>query len=418
MESAEQTLNKTLDYVVKHIKKNSQADFAKLALALWENKTSGLVEYELNGRKYWTSKELIGTKDVGLESWALKDFPVVGLLQDMDSLSNAEAFLSRIFLATAKSMPEAVKDSTIDLLDIKLTTLKQICTSVNIVKKKILDHQWLSVENYEKMGNKSEEVDYKEYFSLMDSEEMAEIGIELIRSGQVLKKENKGRWVRLRTTKGHYVEIYFSDNPNEKSNRFLTHGRCATVTAYQTAKVLLEHEDMPALGLNIGWQSLSDDNALANLNQILTNLGVNNVNKQDIYMISIPKLKPNRGLVLSKGQAILMLAFHIINDAYNTSKRSDGKYISFTREIYSKLGNVGIYVSGSDLLAVLKYAAPKCIKAMKHKTVIPRDIVNLLKAIVKTIETWKTDSKRETLEVEDAAATEADLQNLFITGAK
>jgi hypothetical protein len=46
--------------------------------------------------------------------------------------------------------------------------------------------------------------------------ERAEIGIKLIRDGISMKKENKGKWIRLHTTSSKYIDIYFANENDEQ----------------------------------------------------------------------------------------------------------------------------------------------------------------------------------------------------------
>jgi hypothetical protein len=159
------------------------------------------------------------------------------------------------------------------------------------------------------------------FFPNFSEIEMAEIGYDLIKNGQKYRKENKGKWIEMETSQKKTIEVYFAHENDEKGAHFLTHGRCAIVTARATSKILANNNDMPAFGLNVGWQSTCTDANLAVINNLLTKQKLEMISKESLIMISIPKVKPHPILNLTQSEANLMICFHIINDAYNTSKR-------------------------------------------------------------------------------------------------
>lgn len=115
-----------------------------------------------------------------------------------------------------------------------------------------------------RLANKSDDVDLADYFEFT-ADERAEIGMELIRSGQRFTREHKANGsasVHQNTT-----DIYFAGSNDGKSNNLITH---ATVTARPTSEVLSAKDDMPALGLNLGWQAVAEDSMINDLNILFT----------------------------------------------------------------------------------------------------------------------------------------------------
>jgi hypothetical protein len=144
---------------------------------------------------------------------------------------------------------------------------------------------------------------------------------------------------------------------------------------------------MPALGLNVGWHGLTTASSISDIKKLFTDKQMPAIKKESILMACIPKVKPNPCLNLSISEACIMLTFHLINDAYNSSKRKDNKYeANFTADIYSKLINLGHEPDGQILLELVKLCIPRCYLNMRHKGVIPREMVGIIKRIVKSFE--------------------------------
>jgi hypothetical protein len=125
----------------------------------------------------------------------------------------------------------------------------------------------------------------------MTSEEKAEIGVDLIRSGLNLKKEYTGKWVWFKITYSNGINISFTKDP-EKNNGFLAHGRRATAPAHETARVL-EKEEKPSTGLYVGWYALINNNR-NEMNNFYLSRDMDAITKQKRYLICIPKVKPHK----------------------------------------------------------------------------------------------------------------------------
>jgi hypothetical protein len=77
-------------------------------------------------------------------------------------------------------------------------------------------------------------------------------------------------------------------------------------------------------------------------------------------------------------------------------KRKDGKFeANFTADVFSKLSTLNISFQGNIILGIMKIILPKCFKNMKHRGKIDRSIVNIIKSITKTLESWKGLSDRQ-----------------------
>lgn len=284
-------------------------------------------------------------------------------------------------------------------MNVKLNTLKHMSESSKVKKTIIQVTCGSTGTDYVRLGNRSDDFSLGDYFNEFSNLEKAEIGIQLIRSGQTFRKENKGKWVQLTTSKGNELLVYFSKDNDKSSNSFLTHSRCAIATAKETSAILAEKEDMPPLGLNLGWHSLTKDSTFNSINAEFIKMNMPIVSKETIYMISIPKLKPHKYLDLNLSEASLMIVFHIFNDAFNTTKRKDDKMeMNFTSDIYSKLTSLNLVVSRSTVKVLLKIILPKCLKTMKHKGTVPNEkhkgtepneIISIVKTIVKAMQTGK-----------------------------
>jgi hypothetical protein len=93
------------------------------------------------------------------------------------------------------------------------------------------------------------------------------------------------------------------------------------VTARDTAALLVKYDDMPALGLNIGWHGLMNESAVGDINAYFLSVNISAIDKEGLMMACIPKVKPNIRLKMIHAEKYVMLLFHLINDAFNSSKR-------------------------------------------------------------------------------------------------
>jgi hypothetical protein len=223
-----------LSYLEKVIQNTNQEhrDLYQAAVFLYSTRAyEGMLEFNFGPYKCYVSTELREKADYGLTSTALKNFPVNETLDHFKDISNASRFLIDLYSSTAYPTQQARKETILSMLNLKLSTMKTITESKSL-KKVISEIRCGAIsDSYVKLANKSKDIDITSFFEKFTDAEKAEVGIELARNGLKYKKENKGKWLKLLTTTEKEVEIYFAASDDEKSNNYLTHGRCAILTA-------------------------------------------------------------------------------------------------------------------------------------------------------------------------------------------
>jgi hypothetical protein len=106
---------------------------------------------------------------------------------------------------------------------------------------------------------------------------------------------------------------------------------------------------------------------------------------------------------------------------HSTAAKEDGKFeANFTSDIYSKLLNINFEPDGNIVLGLMKVCLPRCYMNMRHKGAMPRELVGIIKKIVKSFEDWKllTTKNAATLIMRDDVATDDDTTNLITSGKK
>jgi hypothetical protein len=392
LESRQTALSKVLN----EIQKTHSKEYEEAIRRWWVKDTNGMTDIKVGSYTIKMPVNLVEKVGFGLTLKFLKSFPIVEITEDIGDIGDAIQFLIQSFASTAYASSTVTKENILALLLIKINTIKTIDESKN-VKTSIstITCGRLDEEDYVKLANKSEDIDITVFFEGFNEKDKPEIGIQLARNGIAHKKENKDKWLKLSTSSGKALDIYFAASDDEKSNNYLTHGRCAIVTARETAAILVKYDDMPALGLNIGWHGLINESTISDINKFLLENKLPAVSAESLMMASIPKVKPNICLKLNHSEKYIMITFHVINDAFNSSKRKDGKFeASFTSDIYSKLLNMNFEPDGNKVLDMVKLCLPKCYLNMRHKGALPRELVGIIKKIVKSFESWKLLTKK------------------------
>jgi hypothetical protein len=410
----------TIMAILENTRPQHRVDYQTLIKSFWANDQEGVTPIKIADLQTWTSETLKNKKEYGMEIEYLKVFPIACILNEMEDLEEAATFCKRVFYSTASQETPVKKDQIMELLKIKLNTLKLMEDSNSIAKGKINFDCGPLDDTYKKLANRTEDVDIMAFFEGFTQDDKAEIGIELARNGLKYKKENNGKWITLRTTGGKKVEIYFASSDDEKGNNYLTHGRCAIATARETSMILVEKDNCTALGLNIGWKGILNVSALSDINAFFSQINIPPITLESMMMAAIPKVKPNPCLNMNVSEAYIMICFHIINDSFNSSKRKDSKYeANFTSDIFSKLNNMNINVQGNIIMKIMEIILPKCFREMKHKGAIGREMVSIIKTITKTLVSWKGLQDKNDLiaELRQENADDKDMNDLITQGS-
>ncbi|XP_021925885.1 uncharacterized protein LOC110832828 isoform X1 [Zootermopsis nevadensis] len=390
-------------------RKELHDEFNVLILQLWTENYEGLVLSKYEDSDYYTTPQIEENKASGIDLDYLKKFPVAKLLREKPTYISAVTFLRYIFVLSAARAPTKIAVSLMGVMKSKLNSMR-IMNNQAIYAKDALNVACGSVSNdYKRLTNKSEEFNLDDIFEKFSSLDKAEIGIELIRNGLWYKKEYKGKRMTLNCTSGVSISIYFPTRDDDKGNVAFTHGRVAVATARETAAILMDKDDVPALGLNIGWQAMATESSVNKVNRVLIEHKLQGIEKSFMYMVCIPKVKPHSVLGLKKGEAHIMMIFHIMNDSYNSLKRRDNKIeASFTSGIFSKLENLGIEVQVTIIKALLSVVIPICLKNMRHKGEGSKEVVSVIKSVMRSMVQWN--------QMEESTAMAVDMSELVIGG--
>lgn len=401
------------------LKKNSREEYKDYLKKLVLHDSEGMLEERWEGLNYFISSHMANVTDYGLTDKFLRMYPLREVVEQAENLDEALYIVRNTIMSTAHGLEEEKKNTLGKFCVLKLTTLRSLYTQKTLAKPSKSLRCGSIEEDYARLANRSDEIDIMAYVTHLSEEDMMELGVELIRNGQLYRKTNKGKWLELVTKSGSKTNVYFATENDEQASSFLTQGRCAIATAIPTSKFLASQEDMPALGLNLGWHGLATEEEFRNINTLFQSLKLSTIDISQIYLVTIPKVKPHPSLKMSHSLGYLFLSFHCLNDAYNSSKRKDGRIeVNFTADAYSKLTNMGVVFDPPTFRSIISYIIRPCMRNMKHKGAVSRDLVNMIKSVVKTMETWKLQADKTKLMLEDTSVTDDDMKNLVFGDVK
>jgi hypothetical protein len=409
-----------IDDIKKNILKSGGATFASFVDGIWSDDKTGWKVVAVEGREVSVHPDMNEEVRAGVSYEYLKKFPVIRLKNEVQNVDLAKDIVTSIFLGTAYGAAAAAeKTALVTIMDAKINTM-MAAEKAEMKTDKAKTVVCGSIgHDYVRLTNKTDDINVEDFFTDFSDADKCQIGVDLIRVGLDLKRENAGGWVAMTLTSGKVLKIYFPKANDEGSRKFLTHGRCAVATARETSAFLASKEDMPALGLNLGWQAIAEEVCISKLNKVFQDANMPLITNQIVYMIAIPKVKPHKIMNLSSSEAHLMLSFHVINDAYNSKKRKDKKYEgNFTSEVYSKMVNLGIDVKVPILKKILNIVTKPCLSTMRHKGISLVEMISQTKGITRPIKTWQALEDETKFLIEEAAADETDVSNLVISDKK
>jgi len=225
--------------------------------------------------------------------------------------------------------------------------------------------------------------------------EKIEVGLQLMERGKTFKKDFKGQHRTFETSNKRVITVYFP-MPDDINYEEYFYSRAVIHTARPLSNLMLQRKMMSTLGLNIGWEGMTNE---ANLTRFLNffdnddnDFSINDIddikrNPSIIYLVTIPKIKPHKYLNLSKVEAVIFITYNIIRDSVTNLKlqMSNPKTplkANFTAETISKLNYLSLrfptslynklnFTSLDSYYNVISYAARVCITNIIHKGRLP-----------------------------------------------